>query len=877
MSPIFRYALVRFSLFAAALNADAAIAQSEPSRPVTNFSAPNLADQDDASATGRFLAELADRRLERSIVAWAEARLARTPSRDEQLSLVLAALRARRSLALDSAPESRDSLWDESTRRQAELIATLPEPDQEAIRLDALCSELDRATLEARLAIARSSATASRQSARTRLLAVLEQLDETLTRKPRVPDPSAAKKPPAKRVASDSRPSAVATQRLIERDIAWGWLSLATCSTDDQTLRQIAARRASDGFEHELTRSTTGDTRAAALLGRAMALACLPESPEANAAAQRAEATVRDLPELADRWLAWTLSRAGTTPTAALLEQARVRLAGDAVPHVDLALVEFDLMRSAAADCSRTEPIDPIQRKAFEAQLEVVLARFAVRYRPRWGQIAQVMAQRLRLISRLGERVAEDVNEAEVARAANDRPTAVAAYRRAISTAALEQRPDALFELRSQTGSVLIEAEQWDAAAAILLEAATNTSQARSAEAHLLACYALGRAADVSGQRADWIAALDNHLTRFAEKPTALEAWWQRGQAALADEDWAVAIAALQHVPANHRRAGSVLEGLVVAYRKLLSGLADSADERGRVVADARVTLEPRLQSITEWGESETSAALFLAETSLQGTTPDYDTADRWLKRLESLPVPAASAMTSASAAERETRVATISRLRILALAGKGEIDAAQTRLTALNNRPEALLEVMAGLHALASVRPEARAAIARLERDAALRLDAARDALAPAQKIELDRALAAACLAMGDRDAAILRYRRVIEAVPNDRPTQAVLAGLLADSSEVTLRNEAVTLYRKLESSETAGSIPWLEYRLAVCRTLARDDRPASRKLAQVTRLLYPKLGTPELAAAFVELATETPKPGPNPSAPAKKSPARK
>ena len=167
MSPIFRYALVRFSLFAAALNADAAIAQSEPSRPVTNFSAPNLADQDDASATGRFLAELADRRLERSIVAWAEARLARTPSRDEQLSLVLAALRARRSLALDSAPESRDSLWDESTRRQAELIATLPEPDQEAIRLDALCSELDRATLEARLAIARSSATASRQSART--------------------------------------------------------------------------------------------------------------------------------------------------------------------------------------------------------------------------------------------------------------------------------------------------------------------------------------------------------------------------------------------------------------------------------------------------------------------------------------------------------------------------------------------------------------------------------------------------------------------------------------------------------------------------------------------------------------------------------------
>ena len=77
MSPIFRYALVRFSLFAAALNADAAIAQSEPSRPVTNFSAPNLADQDDASATGRFLAELADRRLERSIVAWAEARLAR--------------------------------------------------------------------------------------------------------------------------------------------------------------------------------------------------------------------------------------------------------------------------------------------------------------------------------------------------------------------------------------------------------------------------------------------------------------------------------------------------------------------------------------------------------------------------------------------------------------------------------------------------------------------------------------------------------------------------------------------------------------------------------------------------------------------------------
>jgi hypothetical protein len=877
VSPNSRYSLVRIALFAAALNAGAAIAQSEPSRPVTNLLAPTLADQDDASATVRFLEELADRRLERSIVAWAEARLARTPSRDEQLSLVLAALRARRSLALDSAPESRDGLWDEATRRQAEYLETLPEPDQEAIRLDALLSELDRAMLEARLAMARASDVAGRQAARTRLLAVLERLDEKLSGKPKTPGRAAAKKPPASQATSSSSRRAVATQRFVERDIDWGWLSLATCSTDDQTLRQIAARRASDGFEHQLTRSTTGEMRAAALLGRAMALACLPESSEANAAAQRAEAAVRDHPELADRWLAWKLSLAGTAPSAALLEQARVRLAGDVAPHVDLAFVEFDLLRSAAADGSRTEPIDPIQRKAFEAQLADVLSRFDVRYRPRWGQIAQVMAQRLRLISRLGERVAEDVEQAEVARTAGDRPTAVAAYRRAISTAALEQRPDALFELRSQAGSVLIEAEQWDAAAAVLKEAASNTSQARSAEAHLLACYALGRATDISGQRAEWISALDNHLARFAGNPTALEAWWQRGQAALADEDWAVAIAALQHVPANHRRAASVLEGLVIAYRKLLSGLAESADERRRVVADARVTLEPRLNPITEWGEAETSAALFLAETSLQGTTPDYDTADRWLKPLESLPVPAASAMTSAGAAEREARLATISRLRILTLAGKGEIDAAQTRLTALNNRPEALLEVMAGLHALASARPEARAAIARLERDAALRLDATREALAPPQRIELDRALAAACLAMGDRDAAILRYRRVIEAVPNDRPTQAVLAGLLADSAEIALRSEAIALYRKLESSETAGSIPWLEYRLAVCRTLARDDRPASRKLAQVTRLLYPKPGTPELAAAFAELATETPKPGPNPSAPEKKAPARK
>jgi hypothetical protein len=847
---------------------EVASAQTEPSRLVSTRAGSSLVEPGADPATIRFLEQLADRRLERSIVAWSEARLARAPAPGERLTLVLAALRARRSLALDAAPGSRDGLWEAATRREVELAESLPVLDREVVRLDSLCAELERAEFDCRLAATRANDPAGRLATRQRLLAALDQLSQRFSRGPQLPDPAERNSPTGVRIPDAASTWPDALQRTVERDIAWGWLSVATYSPSDDTLRQIAAEQAGERFERQLARPTTGEPRAEALLGRAMALATVPVTPESEAAAQRAEAAVREIPRLADRWLAWTVSRAEPQVSDRLLEQTRARLASDVVPQEDLALVEFDLLRSAARKCGSSEPLDPVQQEAFQSQVGEVLARFAARYRPRWEQIAQVKAQRLRLTSRLGERISEDVAQAEVARESGDLPTAVTAYRRAISTAALEQRPGALFELRSQAGSLLIEAEQWDAAARLLLEAATNETHGQAAEAHLLACYALGRGAELSGQRAEWIAAVDAHLARFAKQPTAVEAWWQRGQAALGDHDWAAAVAALEHVPAAHRRGGSALEGLGLAYRELLAGIGEAADERERLVKAARGALEPRLSATEAWGEPEMSAALFLAETALDEAKPDAATADRWLQRLESLPERPVSPMngveTASETAVRETRRLTITRLRILALAGQGEIDAAQKRLTALNDHPDTLLKLLAGLDALAKARPETRPALARLEADTALRLDAARETLSPAQRIELDRALGAACLARGDHAGAILRYRRVSEALPNDRSARRLLAGLLATSDEITGRAEAVALYRKLEAAEAPGSIPWLESRLAVCRTLARDDRAAAKKLAQVTRLLYPKLGTPELAAAFAELAADVSQPRP-------------
>lgn len=823
------------------------------------------------STEADYLRELAARGLDRTILAYCRDRLrSRDLSATVRFTLAEAALRAEYSRALDSVGDDRETFWNQAN---ASLATLSPEFDRLAVALLELVqttAELERAHLQTHLAEQRPYDDAGRRDIGMRLVAALARrtsLDREIER--------LLKANPA---PTSPDLSGVNRRRRAARLVAgWGELDLlrlttAAPNTSDlrpdplradglfaAVLKEIgnSARSASPPDPANVRETDEGrDQREEATVG--LAIAKLAEG-DADAASR----TVASLPlppdggPLRDRWLDWQIAlarRKGTArlPGATLEQQFQQRMAtfSDAVPPPELALREFDLLFDEAVRIAAVAPPDgiasPEQIAAFEAHLSAVENRYRERYRTRWVVVATEAANRIRLTSRYGPTVGPLVAAMTSLWETKRFAESVATARRAVTMATQEGRDQVVFNLRWRTGSLLVDREEWETAAEFLRDSSRGDDP-RADEAHLLACYALGRAAERSRDRTTWIAALDDHLVRYPNSPTRVDALWQRGQAALADEDWPVAIARFLEVPADSPRAASSLAGMTTAYRRLVQDRDLSPDDRARIVTDARQTLEPRLAS-QPWADTQVDAALFLAESALGQTPPDYPVAERWLKRVAETAPPAS-----------DTPAAWLPRahqLHVLALAGRGEVDAARQKLRELSPRPKELIEVLAGLDEIARWQPAARTALAQLQRDAALDLDAARNNLGPEEQMRIDRTLAEAFLATGDRAAAVLRYRALAKRLPNDASVHKTLADLLLTSDQPGDRKEALALFRALESGSKPGSVAWLEHRFDHCRALATTgDIAGATKLLKVTRLLYPKLGGEPLSARFAEL----------------------
>jgi hypothetical protein len=823
------------------------------------------------STEGDFLRELSARNLDRTVVAYTRDRL-QSPKLDTATRLVLTTvrLRAQAAIALDSPAEDREALWSDVAAVLAEQSNSLDRPSQALLELEQVLVDLERGAFEVESLHWRpfderaGHAAASRiTSALARRTAIDREIERLFTKEADQPVPT--------------RPQFNTSRRAARLAAGWGELWLWRLARTTNTASEIPSDpgRAAGLFTAVLKslpglddrslssadRTAAEDARGEATVGLAAATAALGKQ---DAATRLIASLPRplDTPVLQDRWLAWQAAIAAaplTLPPRVVPQELSRRLQQETgpVPWPELALFEFDgLMRAAETLAAKPDPAHEAnavttseETQRLDQQVSVAVERFRERYRSRWVELANAAAQQIRLTARYGSDVAWGVSEATRRWDDGQYPESIAAWRRATSIAAQQGRSQAAFDLRWRAGSLLVDREEWPTAAEFLLSAG-NERHPKAADAHLLACYALGRAAELSRDRRAWITALDAHLERFAESPTRTDALWQRGQAALAEEDWPVALVRLREVPAESSRAASALAGLTTAYRRLAQAADLAADERTRLVTDARTTLEPRLES-RPWSDIQIDAALFLAESALALTPPDYAVAEQWLGRVAALP-PTAPDTTPAWLPRAH-------QLHVLALAGRGDIDAARARLRSLAPKPRELLAVLDGLDEIARAQPAARTTLAQLQRDAAFELDGQRQQLSEAERNRLDRTLAEAYLATGDRTSAIVRYRALAERQPQDNAAKQAVAKLLLASDEPRDRAEALALYRQMEGSFKAGTEAWLECRLSHCRALAKTGEVAAAlKLVQVTRLLYPKLGGKTLAAEFATCEQE-------------------
>jgi TolA-binding protein len=493
-----------------------------------------------------------------------------------------------------------------------------------------------------------------------------------------------------------------------------------------------------------------------------------------------------------------------------------------------------------------------------------------------WGYRCQLFLNEIRSTQKYGAAVAAAVERAKSLYAAGRIDESIAAYAVAEKTARDVGQQDFAMDLGYTGASILCQKARFEQAAQAfhkLTELYSNSN--RVANAHLLWAYCLGKLGEqqpVTANRQDYAAALNEHLGRFPETQTAIEATWM--------------LARLKESQSKYREAaelyGETVEtqkyGLFaqLALARCYEALIDQLTTAGQPANETRIHAISHLGAILEKQTSGTNntslqraeTALRLARMILNAARPDFRMADHALKRVFAIWTAAKQAWATESARDEgpaqsvrqswQTLISAATQLNIISLAGQRRMHEAEALVKSLaEDAPEEVLAVLDGLTLIAvQADPSTQRRLASLQLEAAATLVSRHGELEPAQQRRLDLCRAQAFAAVSYLEKSIEIYERLVQQAPSDRSLLKTLTELLLKSDDREHLKRAKSNWRKLEATETPGSVIWLTYRYSVascCFQLHEYDECA--KLLHITRVLYPHLGNEMLKAKFEKL----------------------
>jgi hypothetical protein len=439
-----------------------------------------------------------------------------------------------------------------------------------------------------------------------------------------------------------------------------------------------------------------------------------------------------------------------------------------------------------------------------------------------------------------------------------DAATATALFAEAIAAARTENHPDLAADLGYTLGSILLEREQFESAAETLSAAAQTAAQSeRAASADLLAAYALGRHYEQQrsqSRRLAYTAALERHLERFGDRPTAGDATFMLAQLEEQRLQFSKALPLYLRLPTDHPRAAEATAGAARCQVQLLLRLKSLEQDWRPFHAGAVAVLSQRVSAWaadTEWTPAQAESLLSLVRLGLWGDPPDYRAAAALLEQLD------ARLAGQSEEVWRPYRQQAVP-LKLVAWAGIGRsLQARQLLGTDAVREPTALLAVVQGLDQLAAGGPSAHFVdLTELLVDAVQRLESQREQLSPEQRQQFDQARVRAYLVSGRIDQALAVAAQIARQFATDPQRQRDLALLLQSSSQPGPQHAARVAWRKVESLTPAGSVDWLAARRQqIERSLVLGETAEAMKLLRVTKVLYPALGTPELQRQFADL----------------------
>jgi hypothetical protein len=405
-------------------------------------------------------------------------------------------------------------------------------------------------------------------------------------------------------------------------------------------------------------------------------------------------------------------------------------------------------------------------------------------------------------------------------------------------------------ELRYRAAAVFYQAQKLGPAETVLDTIVEHPGAGPlRAKASLLLCVVAGKDAELrssadAGRR--YVAALEAHLRRFADDPTAGEARWLLGQARLEGGDEDAALAAWSAIPRASARWLDAQLAMTGVHRSALEqalawgepATARRTLERGRAVLKAakaeandvslRDELElahARLELVPEAGDLETARSL-LERLRVRPLSVDSR------QRLGLLGVALRLRAGHYGEAEREARarIAQASAADVLDLVRLLDVTAATADSDLVRRRHGQTSRLLLGpvLETPAMIGPDER--------------KQAQILMARARLFSGDAAAARSELANAQ-----LR----IDTLP---------AGLLALLAETQLHldahSQAIAAFRQLAARNRPGSRTWLEARYGLALALERSGQSRqARQVLEATTLLHPELGGSDLRAKYERL----------------------
>ena len=487
-----------------------------------------------------------------------------------------------------------------------------------------------------------------------------------------------------------------------------------------------------------------------------------------------------------------------------------------------------------------------------------------------WRSYVDALLARSSLTKQYGEKLARLVRDGRNAAQSQNWDQATTSYAQAVEQATQDGQLSLAAELAFTLASIQIQAGQFEQASILLRDYPTRfPMDGKVPEAHLLAAWTLGKLHEqqpTDARRADYLMELKRHLELYPDHPSAGEAQWSLAVDAIQHQEWATAVESLESIAIEHARAGDVSAQLPYVYEQVLAAQTEDLQRqawegRARAQLGRQVARWPKPPA--GWSLAACEAAIHWTRTLMRYRERPYREIDQLLTQiLHSREVELREVARDGSKIDPawDRLVPAATQLRIVALAGQGQMGAAEQLLSGTDASPQELLAILSGLSQMADRLDErSQHDLGRVQLVAARRVHSQRDRL-PAELIPvIDRCLAEAYVATGDLPEAIAIYETQLKSRPRDRALLETIGRLRIEHADSSDLQRAKAIYRQIEAFDPAGSTAWLRTRLTVARVcLKLGEKSECEKLLKVTRILYPELGGASLKAEYAALEQE-------------------